>query len=192
MSNLSASAGDLSDPKPAPDLQLLGSIASGDEDALLALYDRYSRIVYSVLLRVVRDVGAAEELLQDIFLQLWRCPRRFDSARGNLGAWLATVARHRGIDHLRRQRSTDTIENANVGSIGGQQHFVETSEAMNKVARLLPQLTPEQREVLQLAFFDGLTHIEISQRTGRPLGTVKTQIRGAVITLRKMMIGNAA
>jgi RNA polymerase sigma-70 factor (ECF subfamily) len=92
------------------DLALVAAIRSGDQGAMAALYDRFSSIVYSVALRVLQDTGAAEDVLQDIFMQLWRNPGAFDSSRGNMAAWLAVIARHRAIDALRRRRPENDIE----------------------------------------------------------------------------------
>ena len=87
----------------SPDLAMVTAMKSGDQSALAQLYDRYSSIVYAVALRVLGDAGAAEDVLQEVFLQLWRKPQAFDAARGNLGAWLAVITRNRAIDALRRQ-----------------------------------------------------------------------------------------
>ena len=87
------------------DAALIARICSGDEGAMAALYDRYARVVYAVALRVLTDTGAAEEVLQDVFMQLWRNPRAFDASRGSLMAWLAVITRNRAIDHLRKQRT---------------------------------------------------------------------------------------
>src|SRR5207302_4823815 len=100
-------------PKDQPqvtDSVLMSRIRAGDEDALAALHDRYAQVVYSVALRVLGETTQAEDILQEIFLQLWRDPQRFDSNRGSLGAWLAVIARHRAIDHLRRRRPETDIE----------------------------------------------------------------------------------
>jgi RNA polymerase sigma-70 factor (ECF subfamily) len=95
----------------SPDSALLSAIRSGDESAMAQMYDRYSSIVYSVSLRVLGDTGAAEDVLQDVFMQLWRNPGGFDSSRGNLGPWLAVIARNRAIDVLRRRRPETDLEN---------------------------------------------------------------------------------
>src|SRR3954468_17748515 len=92
------------------DLSLVLAIRSGDTNAMTLLYDRYSSIVYSVALRVLGDTGAAEDVLQEVFLQLWRNPRAFDANRGSLGAWLAVIARNRAIDALRKRRPESNIE----------------------------------------------------------------------------------
>ncbi len=159
---------------------LLALVGQGDENAMAALFDRYSRLVYSVALRVLRDPGAAEDVLQDVFLQMWRKPEAMVVNRGTMGAWLAVVARHRSIDTLRRQRPSESVDllvlPSNVDFVGDAHR-----------SALLERAPVEQRKTLEMAFFDGLTHSEIADTTGDPLGTVKTRIRTALLMLRKAM-----
>jgi len=150
---------------PIDDGQLIARIQRGDEQAMAVLYDRYSRVVYSVALRVLRDAAAAEDVLQEIFMQVWRHPDSFTATRGSFGGWLSVVARNRSIDALRRKRPTEQVEEVYLASP--------------------VHLPAEQRKTLEMAFFDGLTHSEISEMTGDPLGTVKTRIRSALGSLRK-------
>src|SRR5215471_5496932 len=98
------------------DMRLVARIRAGDQTALSELYDRYSGVVYGVALRILQDTGAAEDLLQDIFLQLWRRPDAFDSSRGSLTAWLAVIARHRAIDRLRQRRPESDIDDCIIAS----------------------------------------------------------------------------
>ncbi|NUQ28203.1 MAG: sigma-70 family RNA polymerase sigma factor [Acidobacteriaceae bacterium] len=167
------------------DASLLALVQSGDEQAMASLYDRYSRVVYSVALRVLRDPGAAEDVLQDVIMQVWRNPERFQQTRGTLGAWLAVVARNRSIDALRRRRPTDSVEDVILSSGFNLADEAERSALMEKARTVIQNLPAEQRKTLEMAFFDGLTHIEISEMTGDPLGTVKTRIRSALISLRR-------
>lgn len=167
------------------DIVLLSRIHRGDEAAMATLYDRYSRIVYSVALRVLRDAAAAEDVLQEIFMQVWRSPESFQSARGSLAGWLAVVARNRAIDTLRRKRPTEQVEDV---VLAGPVNLADESERSLLVERarsVISKLPMEQRKTLEMAFFDGLTHAEIADMTGDPLGTVKTRIRSAVLALRK-------
>lgn len=152
---------------------------------MTALYDRYSRIVYSVSLRVLRDASAAEDVLQEIFMQVWRTPDSFTSARGSLVGWLAVVARNRSIDTLRRKRPTEQVEDVVLASPGNLAEESERSLMTERARVVIAQLPIEQRKTLEMAFFDGLTHTEIAEMTGDPLGTVKTRIRSALIVLRK-------
>lgn len=158
---------------------------SGDQNAIAELYDRYSSIVYAVALRVLGDTMAAEDVLQEVFLQLWRNPGAFDSARGNLAAWLAVIARNRAIDVLRRRKPETDIEDVIVSvapDLAGNADRVRASE---KVRGVLQGMSPAHRAALEMAYFEGLSHSEIATKTGEPLGTIKTRIRAGLMALRK-------
>jgi RNA polymerase sigma-70 factor, ECF subfamily len=163
----------------------VSAIRSCDESAMAHLYDRYSPIVYSVALRVLGDTGAAEDILQEIFLQLWRNPELFDSSRGNLGAWLSVIARNRAIDTLRRRRPITDIADVIVSTDNDMSAETDRTRAMERVREVLDDMPGSQRHALELAYFDGMTHSEIATKTGEPLGTVKTRIRTGLLTLRK-------
>ncbi len=167
------------------DAALLGLVQGGDEDAMALLFDRYSKVVYSVALRVLRDPASAEDVLQEIFLQVWRNPQGFVATRGTLGAWLAVVSRNRSIDALRRKRPTDSVDEMILPSNYDLASEVVRNGMIDKARVIIQQLPLEQRKTLEMAFFDGLTHSEIADLTGDPLGTVKTRIRSALLTLRK-------
>ena len=167
------------------DAQLLDQVRRGDEQAMATLYDRYSRIVYSVALRVLRDPASAEDILQDVFLGFWRRPETFVSARGSLGGWLAVVARNRAIDSLRRKRPSEQIEEVYLASPFDLADEAQRNTMMQRVRAIILHLPLEQRKTLEMAYFDGLTHSEIAEITGDPLGTVKTRIRTALLSLRK-------
>lgn len=167
------------------DAILLGRVQLGNEQAMALIYDRYSRIVYSVALRVLRDPASAEDVLQEIFLQVWRNPGRFVSARGSLGGWLAVVTRNRSIDALRRKRPSDSMEDVVLSSNFNLAEDSERTLMIEKARKVIHLLPAEQRKTLEMAFFDGLTHAEIAEMTGDPLGTVKTRIRSALTALRK-------
>jgi len=167
------------------DSVLLGLVQSGDEQAMASLFDRYSRVVYSVALRVLRDPSAAEDVLQEIFMQIWRTPNSFIATRGSLGGWLAVVSRNRSIDALRRRRPTESVDDMQFASSYNLAVEAERNSMMEKARVMIDLLPMEQRKTLELAFFEGLTHAEIAEQTGDPLGTVKTRIRSALLTLRK-------
>jgi RNA polymerase sigma-70 factor (ECF subfamily) len=167
------------------DAQLLDRVRRGDEQAMATLYDLYSKVVYSVALRVLRDPAAAEDVLQDVFLGVWRKPERFVSARGSLGGWLAVVARNRAIDTLRRKRPSEQVEEVFLASPFNLADEAERNTLMERVRAIILHLPLDQRKTLEMAYFDGLTHTEIAEITGDPLGTVKTRIRTALLTLRK-------
>lgn len=173
----------------AVDITLLSAIRSGDENAMAALYDRYSAIVYSVALRVLGDTGSAEDVLQDVFMQLWRKPGGFDSSRGSLGPWLAVIARNRAIDALRKRRPETDIEDIVVSVVPDMAGDTERGRAMEKVRGVLGGMPLAQRKALEMAYFEGLSHTEISARTGEPLGTIKTRIRAGLSALRKAFAG---
>jgi RNA polymerase sigma-70 factor (ECF subfamily) len=176
------------DTKPmTSDLALVTAIRSGDQGAMAALYDRYSSIVYSVALRVLQETAAAEDVLQDIFMQLWRKPGAFDASRGNMAAWLAVITRHRAIDLLRRRRPENDIEDVTVSVEPDFASNADLSRTMDKVRGALETMAPPQRSALEMAYFEGLTHSEIAQKTGEPLGTIKTRIRTGLLSLRKVM-----
>jgi RNA polymerase sigma-70 factor (ECF subfamily) len=169
----------------ATDISLVSAIRSGDEGAMATLYDRYSSIVYAVGLRVLGDTGAAEDILQDVFMQLWRNPGVFDANRGNLGAWLAVITRNRAIDTLRKRRPETDIADIVVSVEPDMAGDAERSRAMEKVRGTLGGMPAAQRSALEMAYFDGLTHTEIAEKTGEPLGTIKTRIRAGLMALRK-------
>jgi RNA polymerase sigma-70 factor, ECF subfamily len=164
------------------------AIRSGDESAMAALYDRYSSLVYSVALRVLGDTGVAEDILQEVFMQLWRNPGRFDASRGNLAPWLAVIARNRAIDSLRKCRPETAIEDVVVSVEPDMATDAERGRAMEKVRGALGNMPLPQRSALEMAYFEGLTHTEIAAKTGEPLGTIKTRIRAGLLALRKAVV----
>jgi RNA polymerase sigma-70 factor, ECF subfamily len=172
-------------PSTEDDASLLALVQSGDEHAMASLFDRYSKVVYSVALRVLRDPASAEDVLQEIFMQIWRNPDSFTAARGSLGGWLAVVSRNRSIDTLRRKRPTDSVDDVVLASPYNLADEAERNSLIERARGVIVQLPSEQRKTLEMAFFDGLTHSEIAEMTGDPLGTVKTRIRSALLTLRK-------
>ncbi len=166
------------------DMRLVARVRAGDQQALSELYDRYSKVVYGVALRILHDTGAAEDLLQDIFLQLWRKPDAFDSSRGSLAAWLAVIARHRSIDRLRQRRPETNIEDCVIVTATDLRDETERSLVIEKVRVVMNEMGPDQRTAMEMAFFEGLTHTEIAEKTGEPLGTIKTRIRSGLQMLR--------
>jgi RNA polymerase sigma-70 factor (ECF subfamily) len=151
---------------------------------MTVLFDRYSKIVYSVSLRVLRDTVSAEDVMQEIFMRIWRNPNSFVAVEGSLGGWLAMVARNRSIDTLRRKRPSKQVEEMNLASACDLADETERSILTELSRAAVLRLTVEQRKTLEMAFFDGLAHSEIAEMTGDPLGTVKTRIRSALSTLR--------
>jgi RNA polymerase sigma-70 factor (ECF subfamily) len=173
----------------ASDAALIERIMQRDETALAALYDRYAGMLASVLNRILRDTQAAEEILQDIFFQLWRTASRFDPSRGSLAGWLMVIARNRAISRLRRHNPAageELMENSVVLPSNFESAMAQ-QQLLGRVKGALENLPKEQRAAVELAYFEGLTHSEIAQRTGDPLGTVKTRLRSAVETLKRIL-----
>ncbi len=175
----------------ASDAALIERITQRDEAALAALYDRYGAMLSSVLNRILRDTQASEEILQDIFFQLWRAPSRFDASRGSLPGWLLVIARNRAISRLRRHNPAaagdhELGENSVVLPVNFES-AVAQKQLLDRVKSALEKLPAEQRACVELAYFEGLTHSEIAARTGDPLGTVKTRLRSAVETLKRTL-----
>jgi RNA polymerase sigma-70 factor (ECF subfamily) len=166
---------------------LLHRVRQRDPSAMTKLFDAYGGMVYSVALRVLRDSARAEDLLQDVFFQLWRKPESFVSSRGSLGAWLLVVTRNRAIDILRRKRPTESVDDYPLASTVNLATEVEREAMLQKVRSILTDLPAEQRNILELAYFEGLSHTEIAERTGQPLGTVKTRMRSGLMSLRKAL-----
>lgn len=170
---------------PETDSALMIRVQRREPDALEHLFRRYSKLVYSVALRVLRDPRLAEDLLQDVFMQLWHKPIDDLRQKGSLPALLAVITRNKCIDQIRKQKHTIGIDEVQIAS---SFNLVEDSEQRLLVTRVRSEmnaLSPDQRQVLELAYFDGLSHSEIAARTGVPLGTVKTRIRSAVQRLTK-------
>ena len=172
------------------DLELMQKIATGDDLALLEVYDRYSRLVYTLAFHILRDAHAAEEISQEVFLQFWRDPAAYNPQRGRLVAWITVIARHRAIDHLRRLQKESPLPNGVLAiDRPGGPRFDHLPD-IRKVRSIFNRLPVSQREVLQLAYFGGLTRSEIVARTGQPLGTVKSRIRLALQNLQRILSGD--
>ena len=152
---------------------------------MTAFYSRHAKRVYSVALRVLREPSSAEDVLQEVFVQIWRNPQTFSSGRGDLGSWLGVVAKNRAIDTMRRKKATSPLEEVSLRSRQDVAADVENGLTLERLKQLFTSLPSQQQEALELAFFQGLTHSEIAKRTGDPLGTVKTRIRVGLQTLRK-------
>jgi len=180
-------------PQLAPDSVLIENMRTGDEAALSTLYDRYSAMLFGMLVRILRDQQAAEEVLQDLFLQLWRNAAQFDAARGSLPAWLMVIGRNRAISRLRGRRDREVLEenegdyaNTFASSQNIEDEAVRAQVARN-ISAAMEQLPVEQRQAVELAYFEGMTQSEIASKTGIPLGTVKTRVRTAMQTLRQII-----
>jgi RNA polymerase sigma-70 factor (ECF subfamily) len=169
------------------DAALLEAVAEGSQDAMAAVFDRYSRIVYCIALRVLREPGLAEDVMQEVLLQIWKRPRSFVAQRGNLAAWLSVVTRNRAIDVLRKRSPLDPLDDLPLPDPRDMAGDSEQGWLVDKVRTALQALPAEQQAPLELAYFQGLSHTEIAEKTGSPLGTVKTRIRAGLMTIRKAM-----
>jgi RNA polymerase sigma-70 factor, ECF subfamily len=164
---------------------LVSAIRSGNQDAMAQLYDRYSSVVYAVALRVLTDAAAAEDVLQDVFLQLWRNPGAFDASRGNLAPWLAVISRNRAVDVLRKRRPQSEITETLVSVEPDLASEADRGRNVEKVRAILKEMPAPQRSALEMAYFEGYSHSEIAEKTKEPLGTIKTRIRTGLMLLRK-------
>lgn len=167
---------------------MLERVVRKDESALSALYDRYSGLVFSEAKRILRDTGAAEEILQDLFYQIWRTAERFDAARGSLAGWLLVAARNRAISRLRRKTGkTEELDENGVILRVDLESVAAQNVLLDKVRVVMGNLPEGQRQAVELAYFEGMSHTEIAEKTGQPLGTVKTRIRSAMETLKQVL-----
>ena len=185
-------------PGAPADAELVAALGKGDLRALESLYDRYSTLVFSVSVRVLHDAHLAEDVVQEVFIRLWRQPTSYDPARGRFISWLMSVTRNRSLDELRRVarrlRSEDGVDEAGPelpasGQFDDPQAGLELGEARAAVRAAMTRLPPAQRRVIELAYFGGLTQTEIARVTGDPLGTVKTRIRLGMGKLRESLVG---
>ena len=172
---------------PKEEAALIARIRAGDESAMADVYDRHSGIVYAVALRVLANTSAAEDVLQEVFLQLWRNPQSFDAERGRLAPWLAVIARNRAIDVLRKRPIEEDITELPISTGVNLEDEAAERMAISKVREAFAQLPQDQRRLLEMAFFEGMTHSEIAHKTGEPLGTVKTRIRSGLLAVRKAL-----
>jgi RNA polymerase sigma-70 factor, ECF subfamily len=179
----------------AADHDAIRRVARGEGDALAALYDRHSRAVYSLALRVLTDTSEAEEVVQDVFAQAWRQAARYDTSRGAVIAWLLVMTRSRAIDRLRARRGLPPLAGDSEQTLGvlsdpgaGPERAALSSEQRSRVRGALEQLPLVQRLAIELAFFEGLTHVEIAERLELPLGTIKTRIRLGLMKLKDAFV----
>jgi len=167
--------------------------ARRDESALAALYDESSQLAYTIALRILQDEADASEVVVDVYKQLWDAAAKFDHQRGSAAAWIVILARSRAMDRrrFRSARSRNAAKVEELRDVRSAQPSPEmlaiSSQSGRSVARALAEVPQEQREALELAFFMGLSHSEIADHLGEPLGTVKTRIRLAVSRLREML-----
>jgi RNA polymerase sigma-70 factor (ECF subfamily) len=173
------------------DLELLAKISEQDRQALAALYDRYGRRVFALAVRMLNDPVGAEEVTQDVFMSVWRRGASYTSKKGKFSTWLFSIAHNRTIDELRKRRRDRSRENADIDDhLNVQSSDISPADAAvaqseyAKIRAAMEKLPEEQKNVIELSYFNGLTQTEISTKTGQPLGTVKTRMRLALKKLR--------
>lgn len=178
------------------DQTLLIQIANSQPEALSELYDRYGRLVFSLAMHIMGDVTLAEEITQDVFLQIWNKAASYQPGQGRVVTWLSSVAHHRTIDVLRRQGARPEghrveLEEDSLFNLRGDsavEPSVEKGQINHQVHLALAGLPPDQQKVVWLAYFDGMTQQEIADKLGEPLGTVKTRMRLGMIKLRQLLV----
>ena len=179
----------------AADRRALEGMARGEHGALAELYDRHGRLVYSLALRVLRDQGDAEDVVQEVFSQAWRQASRYESTRGQVVAWLMNLARSRAIDRLRSRRArpetgANDVEADRMFDLAPPiDEQLALSDQAERIRTAVGQLSLVQRVAIELAFYEGLTHVEIAERLELPLGTVKTRIRQGLSKLKERLAG---
>ncbi|MGY6501595.1 MAG: ECF RNA polymerase sigma factor SigK [Acidimicrobiales bacterium] len=170
------------------DAHLLEAAARGDQQAFATLYDRLAALVHGITVRVVRDPSIAEEVTQEVFVELWRVADRFEATSGSVRGFVATIAHRRAVDRVRSEQSSRTrddkvarLEPTEADSVASD---VEDSLERERVRRALDQLSPLQRQTVELAYYGGHTYREVARLLDLPEGTVKTRIRDGLIRLR--------
>lgn len=173
------------------DLELIRKICSRDRDAFDLFFDRYAQIIFNLCVRILKDTGEAEDVMQEIFMQIWREAERFDAGRASVKTWLFTIARSRSLDRYRSRKTVQQRFDENpvdeIASLAAEQDAEGTNVLRQYVVTALNFLTPEQRLVLELSYYQGLTQEEIADQLKEPLGTVKSRIRSALIKLRSFL-----
>ncbi|MFT3880659.1 MAG: sigma-70 family RNA polymerase sigma factor [Gemmatales bacterium] len=175
-------------PHVLTDEELLAGISRGEADSLASLYDRYAPRAYGLIFQFLQNQTDAEDVVQETFLQVWQQAGRFDSSKGKPAVWILMIARSRALDRLRKKQSKLVIQQDIIPEKPSPDPSADTavqlSESKQLICSMLCQLTQEQQEPIRLAFYQGLTHIEIAQKLQLPLGTVKTRIRTGMQSLR--------
>jgi RNA polymerase sigma-70 factor (ECF subfamily) len=178
------------------DRDVLARVSNGELDALQDLYDRYRTMAYSIALRITSDASLAEDVVQDAFLGAWRNAARYVEGRGSVKTWLLSIVHHRAIDAVRRRRPTSELPEAEAPpppALTLPDIWKEVAGNLDReaIAAALATLSDVQREAIELAYFGGLTQIEIADRTGAPLGTVKSRVRLGLLAMRAELTGEA-
>ena len=180
------------------DAALVQQLLRRDVRAFEQLYDRHSRIVYGLVLRILQQASTAEEVVQDVFLQLWRNASQYQSSRGPFVPWLLTLARNRALDNLRlkserqRRREDQTEELPQIAQTPQYEQALDEKRRAEVVRSLMGSLSAPQKKAIEMAYFEGLSHSEIAEALHEPLGTVKSWIRNGLIRLKEGLQAQAA
>jgi RNA polymerase sigma-70 factor (ECF subfamily) len=175
----------------SPDVALVHRLLRQDVNAFEQLYDRHSRIVYALVLRILQQTPTAEEVVQDVFLQLWRNAAQYQEARGPFVPWLLTLARNRALDTLRlkserqRRREDQTEELPSISAAPQYEKLLDEKRRAGRVRALMAELSAPQKKAIEMAYFEGLSHSEIASALQEPLGTVKSWIRNGLLRLKE-------
>lgn len=173
------------------DATLVHRLLQRDVRAFEQVYDRHSRVVYALVLRILQQASTTEEVVQDVFLQLWRNAGMYQSARGPFLPWLLTLARNRALDHLRlkserqRRREDQTDEPPVISTTPHYEAALDEKRRAERVRALMGSLSPRQKKAIEMAYFEGLSHSEIAEALKEPLGTVKSWIRNGLLRLKE-------
>ena len=173
--------------EPDPDVDLVKAVARGDRAALAALYDRYSPIMFALALRIVRERREAEDLLHDVFLEVWRTAKDYDPDRGRVRTWLTIRMRSRALDLQKSARVSRNVGDDSVLDRVASDTDIADSPDRARVRKALGDLPAEQRQVLELGYFEGLSCSEIAEKLGTPIGTVKSRVAAALGKLRQYL-----
>jgi RNA polymerase sigma-70 factor (ECF subfamily) len=173
------------------DAKLVDRLIRRDVTAFEQLYDRHSRLVYSLVVRIVQQAPTAEEVVQDVFLHLWRNAGQYQPDRGPFVPWLLTLARNRALDHLRlkserqRRREDQTEDVPAIAQAPEYENALDLQRRAERVRSLMATLSAQQKKAIEMAFFEGLSHSEIANELQEPLGTVKSWIRNGLLRLKE-------
>jgi RNA polymerase sigma-70 factor, ECF subfamily len=172
---------------PDPDVELVRAVARGDRTALATLYDRYSPVMFALALRIVRERREAEDLLHDVFLEVWRTAKDYDPDRGRVRTWLTIRMRSRALDLQKSARVSRNVGDDSVLERVAADSNIADSPDRARVRGALAALPAEQRQVLELGYFEGLSCSEIAEKIGTPIGTVKSRVAAALGKLRQSL-----
>jgi len=182
-------------PTDDADRAVLALVTAGQLDALQELYDRYRVMAYSIAFRITSDASLAEDVVQDAFLGVWRNASRYAEGRGSVKTWVLAIVHHRAVDAVRRRRPTTELperEDVPPPQLTLPDVWADVAAGLDRaeIAAALETLSPAQREAIELAYWGGLTQQEIAERTGAPLGTVKSRVRLGLLALRRALTGD--